>query len=552
MSLSETADNSTPLPGRLAALLRESRWLLLLAVALYLILILYGYDRNDPSWSHSASGALPHNPGGLFGAWLADVLLYVFGFSAWWWVAFLIQRVWAGYRGISPDGLFDRRTLWVALPGFAVLLLSSSSLEALRLYTLKAALPLAPGGMLGTVLGDTLAVQFGFTGATLFLLALMATGFSLFSGLSWLRFTDWLGMAIEVSYYWLRNTWQTSQDRRIGTQALADRQVVVEVEKKRVEEHKPIHIVPPVLEVPQSKRAEEEKQVPLFADMPDSPLPPLHLLDQPTHEIEVLSADTLEFTSRLIERKLMDFGVEVKVVAAYPGPVITRYEIEPAVGVKGSQITNLVKDLARALSVVSIRVVETIPGKAYMALELPNPKRQIVKLSEILSSQAYADMNSPLTMAMGKDIAGKPVVADLGKMPHVLVAGTTGSGKSVAINAMILSLLYKATPQQVRLLLVDPKMLELSVYEGIPHLLAPVVTDMRLAASALNWCVQEMEKRYKLMSALGVRNIAGLQPESARCGQSREAGDQPVHVNAGQSGSIGRIAAHRSLYRRTG
>ena len=510
MSISESADNATPLPGRLAALLRESRWLLLLAVALYLILILYGYDRSDPSWSHSASGAVPHNPGGVFGAWLADVLLYVFGFSAWWWVAFLVQRVWAGYRGISPDGVFDRRTLWVALPGFAVLLLSCSALESLRLYTLKASLPLAPGGMLGSSLGDLLAVQFGFTGATLFLLALIATGFSLFTGLSWLRFTDWLGWAVEVSYFWLLNTWQTSRDRRIGTQAQADREVVVEVEKKRVEEHKPIHIVPPVLEVPQSKRAEEEKQVPLFADMPDSPLPPLHLLDQPAHEVEVLSSDTLEFTSRLIERKLMDFGVEVKVVAAYPGPVITRYEIEPAVGVKGSQIINLVKDLARALSVVSIRMVETIPGKSYMALELPNPKRQIVKLSEILSSQAYADMNSPLTMAMGKDIAGKPVVADLGKMPHVLVAGTTGSGKSVAINAMILSLLYKATAQQVRLLLVDPKMLELSVYEGIPHLLAPVVTDMRLAASALNWCVQEMEKRYKLMSALGVRNIAGF------------------------------------------
>ena len=510
MSLNDTVDNSTPLPGRLAALLRESRWLLLLAAAVYLILILYGYDRNDPSWSHSASGAVPHNPGGLFGAWLADVLLYVFGFSAWWWVAFFMQRVWAGYRGISPGGLFDRRTLWVSFPGFAVLLLSSSALEALRLYTLKVALPLTPGGMLGTVLGDTLSVQFGFTGATLFLLVLVATGFSLFSGLSWLRFTDWLGMAIEVSYFWVKNTWQTSQDRRIGTQALAERQVVVEVEKKRVEDHQPIHIIPPVLEVPRSKRVEEEKQAPLFADMPDSPLPPLHLLDQPAHEIEVLSADTLEFTSRLIERKLMDFGVEVKVVAAYPGPVITRYEIDPAVGVKGSQITNLVKDLARALSVVSIRVVETIPGKTFMALELPNPKRQIVKLSEILSSQAYADMSSPLTMAMGKDIAGKPVVTDLGKMPHVLVAGTTGSGKSVAINAMILSLLYKATAQQVRLLLVDPKMLELSVYEGIPHLLAPVVTDMRLAASALNWCVQEMEKRYKLMSSLGVRNIAGF------------------------------------------
>ncbi|MDD5180156.1 MAG: DNA translocase FtsK 4TM domain-containing protein [Gallionellaceae bacterium] len=509
MSLSGTSDKSSPLPGRLAALLRESRWLLLLAVALYLILILYGYDRNDPAWSHSASGAVPHNPGGMLGAWLADVLLYVFGFSAWWWAAFLIQRVWAGYRDISPDSLFDRRVLWVALLGFSVLLLASSSLEALRLHSLKAALPFAPGGMLGAVLGSVLAQLLGFTGSTLFLLALIAAGFSLFSGLSWLRFTDWLGTVIEGAYFWVRNTWQTRQDKRIGAQALSERLAVVEEEKKRVEEHQPIYIEPPVLEVQQSARMVEEKQVPLFADMPDSPLPPLHLLDQPTHEVEVLSADTLEFTSRLIERKLKDFGVDVTVVAAYPGPVITRYEIEPAVGVKGSQITNLVKDLARALSVVSIRLVETIPGKAYMALELPNPKRQVVKLSEILSSQAYADMHSPLTMAMGKDISGKPVVADLGKMPHVLVAGTTGSGKSVAINAMILSLLYKATPQQVRLLLVDPKMLELSVYEGIPHLLAPVVTDMRQAASALNWCVQEMDKRYKLMSSLGVRNVAG-------------------------------------------
>ena len=253
----------------------------------------------------------------------------------------------------------------------------------------------------------------------------------------------------------------------------------------------------------------KEKQVSLFSDMRDSPLPPLHLLDQATQQVEVVSADTLEYTSRLIERKLSDFGVEVRVVAAYPGPVITRYEIEPAVGVKGSQITNLVKDLARALSVVSIRLVETIPGKTYMALELPNPRRQMVRLSEILNSQVYADMGSVLTIAMGKDISGKPVVADLARMPHVLVAGTTGSGKSVAINAMILSLLYKTTPQQVRLLLIDPKMLELSVYEGIPHLLAPVVTDMRQAASALNWCMQEMDRRYRLMSTLGVRNIAG-------------------------------------------
>ena len=283
--------------------------------------------------------------------------------------------------------------------------------------------------------------------------------------------------------------------------------------------------------MPKSTRVIQEKQTSLFTEMSDSALPPLHLLDQATAEVETISTDTLEFTSRLIERKLKDFGVEVKVVAAYPGPVITRYEIEPAVGVKGSQITNLVKDLARALSVVSLRVVETIPGKNCMALELPNPKRQIVRLSEILSSQAYADMKSPLTMVMGKDISGKPVVADLAKMPHVLVAGTTGSGKSVAINAMILSLLYKATPQEVRLLLIDPKMLELSVYEGIPHLLAPVVTDMRQAASGLNWCVQEMDKRYRLMSSAGRAQHGGLQPEGARCDQGRAAADQPVHAS---------------------
>ncbi len=511
MYLSGASEKHSTRPSRLTALLREARWLLLVAVAAYLILILVGYDRSDPAWSHSASavGVAPHNPGGVFGAWLADILLYVFGVSAWWWVAFLLQRVWAGYRQMSPDSVFDRRALWVALAGFTVLLLASSALEALRLHSLQATLPLAPGGMLGLALGDGLSRLLGFTGATLFLLVLMAAGFSLFSGLSWLRFIDRLGASVEATYFWVKNTWQTWQDKRIGAQALGERLAVVEEEKKRVEDHQPIYIGQPLFEVRQSQRLAQEKQVPLFADMPDSPLPPLHLLDKPGHAVEVLSADTLEFTSRLIERKLMDFGVEIKVVAAYPGPVITRYEIEPAVGVKGSQITNLVRDLARALSVVSIRVVETIPGKAYMALELPNPKRQIVKLSEILSSQAYADMHSPLTIAMGKDISGKPVVADLGKMPHVLVAGTTGSGKSVAINAMLLSLLYKSTPQQVRLLLIDPKMLELSVYEGIPHLLAPVVTDMRQAASALNWCIQEMDKRYRLMSALGVRNIAG-------------------------------------------
>jgi S-DNA-T family DNA segregation ATPase FtsK/SpoIIIE len=505
------AEVGNELPSnKLFVLLRESRWLLFVAVAAYFTVALFGYHPSDPAWSHSASGAVTKNPAGVFGAYLSDLLFYVFGFSAWWWVLFVLQRVWAGYRTLRADSVFCKRTLQVSIAGFVVLLLSSSALEAIRLYTLKAALPLAPGGMLGAVLGNALMQAFGFTGATLLLLTLIATGFSVFSGLSWLRFIDWLGASLEAFYVWARFTWQTRQDRRVGAEATVQREAAVEEEKKRVEDHPPIRIEMPILEVEKSTRMVAEKQVPLFADMPDSPLPQLQLLDQPSPHLEVVSADTLEFTSRLIERKLKDFGVEVKVVAAYPGPVITRYEIEPAVGVKGSQITNLVKDLARALSVVSIRLVETIPGKTYMALELPNAKRQMVQLSEILGSQVYADMGSVLAMAMGKDISGKPIVVDLAKMPHVLVAGTTGSGKSVGINAMILSILYKATPQQVRMLLIDPKMLELSVYEDIPHLVAPVVTDMRQAASGLNWCVVEMDKRYRLMSHFGVRNIAGF------------------------------------------
>jgi S-DNA-T family DNA segregation ATPase FtsK/SpoIIIE len=364
--------------------------------------------------------------------------------------------------------------------------------------------------VLGLIISKNLSRMLGFTGTTLVLVTLIAIGFSLFTGLSWLRFVEKLGAVIEGSCLIVRRRWEDWQDRRAGLASAIKRDELVEVGKKRFQENPPLHIEQPATMIPKSPRVIKEKQTPLFVDLPDSPLPPLRLLDEPAKkDVEILSTDTLEFTSRLIERKLIDFGVEVKVVAAYPGPVITRYEIEPAVGVKGNQILNLVKDLARSLSVVSIRVVETIPGKTSMGLEIPNPKRQVVRLSEILSSQAYAEMASPLTMALGKDIGGHPVVADLARMPHVLVAGTTGSGKSVAINAMILSLIYKATPEQVRLILVDPKMLELSVYEGIPHLLAPVVTDMRQAASALRWGVAEMERRYKLMSALGVRNLGG-------------------------------------------
>jgi S-DNA-T family DNA segregation ATPase FtsK/SpoIIIE len=499
-----------PLPPKIAALLRESWWLLLIGAALYLVLILATYSKSDPGWSHQVSGSQVVNAGGKAGAWVADVALYVFGLSAWWWVLFLIGAVVWGYRRIEVATESDRRSIAVACTGFFILIASSSAFESLRLYSLKAQLPQSPGGVLGELVSGSMARVFGFTGSTLILLILLGVGLSLLTGLSWVVFIEKLGSAIESAYVSIRERWQTRQDRRAGEQAAVQREEIVEVERKRFEEHEPIRIESPKIVIPKSDRVIKEKQKPLFEDLPDSPLPPLHLLDEPPADVEMLSAETLEYTSRLIEKKLSDFGIDVKVVAAQPGPVITRYEIEPAIGVKGSQVINLVKDLARALSVVSVRVVETIPGKSCMGLEIPNPKRQVVRLSEILSSKIYAEMASPLTLAMGKDIAGNPIVADLAKMPHVLVAGTTGSGKSVAINAMILSLLYKATAKDVRLILVDPKMLELSVYEGIPHLLTPVVTDMKQAAHALNWCVGEMDRRYKLMSTFGVRNLSGF------------------------------------------
>ncbi len=443
-------------------------------------------------------------------------MLYLFGFSAWWWIVLLVMVIWWGFRRLhSPLRKVDRRPLYIALAGFLLLLVASSALEALRFHTLKVELPLLPGGLLGIEASRLLAHLLGYTGSTLLLLAAMAVGWSIFSGMSWLWAFERVGAALEVisrSFYGLLDVWR---DRRIGREVAQQREEKVEVEKRRGELHEPIIIEKTAPEVPVSKKAEKrierEKQVDLFPEIIiGGQLPPLHLLDPAPPAAETVSPETLEYTSRLIERKLADFGVQVKVLAALPGPVITRYEIEPAVGVKGAQIVNLARDLARALAMVSIRVVETVPGKSCMALELPNPKRQMVKLSEIISSKLYNDMSSPLTVCLGKDIGGQPVVADLAKTPHLLVAGTTGSGKSVGVNAMILSMLYKAGPDHVRLIMVDPKMLELSIYEGIPHLLAPVVTDMKQAANALHWCVTEMEKRYKLMSAMGVRNIAGL------------------------------------------
>ncbi|WP_343592000.1 DNA translocase FtsK 4TM domain-containing protein [Paracidovorax wautersii] len=491
----------------------------LLALVFWL-LALVSYSGHDPAWSTSGAndGRLVTNWAGRSGAWLADCSYFALGFSVWWclaagvraWLASLARWMGGGEVEAGTHAPWLRRLLFWG--GLAILLCASTGLEWSRLYRFESLLPGKAGGVLGYAMGQLGVKWLGFTGSGLVGVMLVVLGAALVFRFSWGNVAERLGGRLEGLVQFGRAKREQARDVAVGKRAAREREEVVQEERHEAEEHhpQPVHIIEPVLhDVPQSARVVKERQKPLFTEMPDSRLPQVDLLDGPLARQETVAPETLEMTSRLIEKKLKDFGVEVRVVAAMPGPVITRYEIEPATGVKGSQIVNLAKDLARSLSLVSIRVIETIPGKNFMALELPNAKRQSIRLSEILGSHIYHEAKSMLTMGLGKDIVGNPVVADLAKMPHVLVAGTTGSGKSVGINAMILSLLYKAEARDVRLLMIDPKMLEMSVYEGIPHLLAPVVTDMKQAANGLNWCVAEMERRYKLMSKLGVRNLAG-------------------------------------------
>ena len=509
--------------------------LLLLSISLLLWAgALISYSPNDPAWSTTGTHPETQNWLGVVGAWWADLSFFVFGWSVWWlWLAGVLAlvrrtRAWlAGGDAVVSQASTRRRkpnettqptvkpwavnwklvSWWASLIG---LVSASTVLEWTRLSRWDIAMPDQTGGVLGDLLGHLATLALGPLGSALVSLIIAIVCVSAVVGFSWGEVAETVGRLIVQRVEDWRQRRETERDEAIGLEAVKAREIPIDTEQAATP--KPpapaVAIETPVVVVPQSERIAKESQQALFEDGTTNVLPQVSLLDKVSAQQETVNADTLEMTSRLIEKKLADFGVEVHVVAAMPGPVITRYEIEPATGVKGSQIVNLARDLARSLSLVSIRVIETIPGKNYMALELPNARRQMIRLSEILGSSVYNDAKSMLTVALGKDIVGHPVVADLAKMPHCLVAGTTGSGKSVGINAMILSLLYKADPQDVRLLLIDPKMLEMSVYEGIPHLLAPVVTDMRQAAHGLNWCVAEMEKRYKLMSKMGVRNIS--------------------------------------------
>ena len=504
---------SPPLAPKLIRLLREAALYVLGAVALYVLVALGSYVTTDPSWSHRGATEQVQNLGGPFGAFIADLFFNLLGY-----LAYMIP-LWIAYAGVTvflhrkDEEPVDIRHKLVVAAGGAMAALGACGLAALHFSQVGADVPFNSGGVVGDLVATALVAGFHFTGATIVLLLIMfLPGLTIFLGISWLRVMDAVGWAVVEGVLFIRSRFRDRQDRKLGEEAKVERKAAVERDKRWLDKHKPPRIEPVIATVKPSARSERERQVSLFDfETPaGGELPALSLLDEAeAHNAPSFSRQSLESVSRLVEKKLLDFNIEAQVVEVHPGPVITRFELEPAAGIKASQITNLAKDLARSLSVISLRVVEVIPGKTTVGLEVPNESRETVRLREVLSSQEFDEVRSPLTLALGKDISGKPTVEDLAKMPHLLIAGTTGSGKSVCVNGLILSMVYKATPDQVRLIMVDPKMLELSIYEGIPHLLAPVVTDMKQAANALRWCIGEMERRYRLMAALGVRNIGG-------------------------------------------
>ena len=528
------------LPSRL----REGGLIALGALCLFLWMALLSYDATDPGWTHTSNVLLVQNAGGRFGAWAADVLFMVLGYFAYLFPLLLMIKViqvlrkrnqlldWSGW-------LFSWRLI-----GLVFLVLSGSALIDIH-FMGETGLPASAGGALGESLGQLAVNALNVQGSTLLFIALFLFGLTVFTDLSWFKLMDITGKITldlgELIQSAITRWWDSRNESKQRIAQLRDidvrvSEVVAPVVRDKREQDKARERmkqseatlsksmtdretrVPPTISMPEpvvvnepSRRVQKEKQAPLFVDSAvEGTLPPLSLLDRAEKKQKSFSPESLEAMSRLLEIKLKEFGVEVIVESVHPGPVITRFEIQPAAGIKVSRISGLAKDLARSLAVISVRVVEVIPGKTTVGIEIPNEDRQIVRFSEVLESSEYDDAKSPVTLALGHDIGGKPVVADLARMPHLLVAGTTGSGKSVGVNAMILSILFKSTPEEARLIMIDPKMLELSIYEGIPHLLCPVVTDMKEAANALRWSVAEMDRRYRLMAAMGVRNLAGF------------------------------------------
>ena len=476
------------------------------ALALILWFALFTYDTADPGISQTGGDAVSNGVGRV-GAWVADLLFTGFGRPAYLFTVMVFFLGWMLYREQKTQIELTKLDFGLRLAGFLATLATSCALSTLHFSPLG--FNETAGGIIGQALGEWLAGVMKLLGASVLLFCLWVASLSLFLGISWIDVMDRVGHWALTGFEKVRFKIGELRDKAEGRRSAAARQDIVKVEKKLKANRAKPRIEPVMAALEPSERAEKERQVPLFDPPAAGELPPLSLLDDPPEQKAGYSKESLEAMSRLVELKLKDFGIDVEVRSVSPGPVITRFELDPAPGVKVSQIANLAKDLARSLSVVSVRIVEVIPGKSFVGLEIPNENRQLVTLGEILKSRAYDDCASPVTLALGKDIGGHSVVADLARMPHLLIAGTTGSGKSVGINAMVLSILYKTQPEHVRLIMIDPKMLELSVYEGIPHLLAPVVTDMKEAANSLRWCVAEMDRRYRLMSALGVRNIGG-------------------------------------------
>jgi len=505
--------SAIPEGNQIAHRLSESFFILTILLAVYLLACLGSYDPADPGPFNTVASDQVSNLGRILGAWLANFFLFLTGYLAYLVPAVLVFIGWLVYdragKPLEKAGPLE----WLArLTGLLLFTLSASGLAHLHTLPPAGTMPAGGGGVIGLQVATPLMQVTGLLGSTLFLLALVLVGLTLFAGISWFRVMDLTGQYTLAALTWLGKSATDLRDWFAGRRAKAQRDEVRKADSER-QKSKPKRRIEPQISTPESEpseRAAREKQQPLFRNLPAGALPPLELLDDPPEQQAGYSTEVLEAISRQVELKLADFGVQVDVVEVHPGPVITRFELQPAPGIKSAQITNLAKDLARGLSVISVRVVEVIPGKTTIGLEIPNTVRNTVYLSEILRSEKFDRSSSPLTLALGKSIGGNPVTADITRMPHVLVAGTTGSGKSVALNAMILSMIYKATPEQVRLIMIDPKMLELSVYEGIPHLLAPVVTDMKQAANALRWCVAEMERRYRLMASLGVRNLSGF------------------------------------------